>query len=301
MEFIEVKCPKCGASMMVNSQLKRCTCNSCGMDIIMGGAENSLTTANDLYEQEKARLQAQKDFKDEQDRIERQKRRERQEEIERREHQRLLDEVELPAPYGTFYDYKNYIIAGGIVMLIGILGSSFWLFGIGFIVLAAPSAYIAYKRNKNYKHVMEDPDKYREWKVKQLYKQWDEEDRLEKEEERYGRDGNGLRCPHCGSHNTYSQVFQENLGSSTWQDTSYKFKEKGHGCLWWLLIGWWWWMVDLMLWIFAFFPRLIIKLFASGWKRKKYVGSSSTRGGSVNRIGYTTMHTCNNCGHTWRT
>ena len=83
-------------------------------------------------------------------------------------------------------------------------------------------------------------------------------------------------CPKCGNDNVSVQTMSENLGTSTVTKTKSKYKEKGHGILWWLCIGWWWWMVDLCIWIVAFFPRLILRLFAAPFKKKKYTGSSTT-------------------------
>ncbi len=45
-------------------------------------------------------------------------------------------------------------------------------------------------------------------------------------------------CPKCGSENVDVNVQQENNGSTTISKTKSKYKEKGHGCLWWLLVGW---------------------------------------------------------------
>lgn len=103
-------------------------------------------------------------------------------------------------------------------------------------------------------------------------------------------------CPRCGSTNVNSQIFQENLGSSSVTNTRSKYKEKGHGCLWWLLIGWWWWIVDLCLWIFLFFPRLLIQLF----KKKKYTGSSKSVSTTRNQISYRSVFLCNDCGNSWQ-
>jgi len=105
----------------------------------------------------------------------------------------------------------------------------------------------------------------------------------------------GLLCPRCSSSDIGSEVFQENLGATTVTKTNSKYKEKGHGCLWWLLFGWWWWIVDLFLWIFFFFPRLLIQLF----KRKKYKGSSKSVSVTKNEIRYKTIFFCKRCGERW--
>ena len=100
-----------------------------------------------------------------------------------------------------------------------------------------------------------------------------------------------MTCPKCGSSNVEVTLQQENYGSTT--KTKSKYKEAGHGCLWWLIIGWWWWMVDLCLWIFAFFPRLLVQIF----KKKKYKGTASTE--TKNKIAYKSICICKDCGHNW--
>lgn len=102
-------------------------------------------------------------------------------------------------------------------------------------------------------------------------------------------------CPKCQSENVQMDTFQEQQGSKTITRTKSKYKEKGHGLLWWLFIGWWWWMVDLILWICFFIPRLVLQLF----KKKKYVGTSTTVSKTNNRVDYKTVCVCHNCGHKW--
>ncbi len=104
-----------------------------------------------------------------------------------------------------------------------------------------------------------------------------------------------MRCPKCNSENVDIQLQQENLGSRTITKTKSKYKEKRHGCLWWLFIGWWWWMVDLMLWIFVFPIRFLVQLF----KRKKYVGSSTSVSSTESKIKYRTICLCKSCGYHW--
>ena len=108
-----------------------------------------------------------------------------------------------------------------------------------------------------------------------------------------------MTCPKCGSSNVNVNTFQEDRGSVTTAKTKSKYREQGHGCLWWLIIGWWWWIVDLLLWIFLFFPRLILRLFTAPFKKKKYKGKSSTVSTTVNNVVYKTICTCQNCGHAW--
>ena len=104
-----------------------------------------------------------------------------------------------------------------------------------------------------------------------------------------------LVCPKCGSDDVSVETFQENLGTTTVSSQKFKFKQRGHGIIWWLFIGWWWWLIDLMLWV-CFFPfRLIIQLF----KKKKYKGTATTVSQSVNEVIYKKMFTCHECGHSW--
>ena len=110
----------------------------------------------------------------------------------------------------------------------------------------------------------------------------------------------GIYCPNCGSNNVQVSTMQENRGSRTFSRTKTKSRRQGHGLFWWLFIGWWWWMVDLFLWIFAFFPRLILRLFAGGWKKDKRIEKSRTIARTSNDIRYVTVCTCQNCGNSWR-
>ena len=104
-----------------------------------------------------------------------------------------------------------------------------------------------------------------------------------------------LVCPRCGGTSINVQVFQEQAGATTVSKTKSKWKEKGHGCLWWLLIGWWWIFIDIMIWI-CFFPiRLLIQVF----KKKKYVGKSNTVTQTVNQTVYKSLCTCQGCGYVW--
>ncbi|MBR6115772.1 MAG: hypothetical protein IKQ10_11460 [Oscillospiraceae bacterium] len=104
-----------------------------------------------------------------------------------------------------------------------------------------------------------------------------------------------LSCPQCGSDDIAIDTFQENLGSTTVSNQTFKFKQRGHGLIWWLFIGCWWWMIDLMLWI-CFFPfRLLAQLF----KKKKYKGRATTVSQSINEVAYKKIYTCRSCGNSW--
>ena len=105
----------------------------------------------------------------------------------------------------------------------------------------------------------------------------------------------GTCCPKCGSSNVDIQLHQENVGGNTITTTKSRYKQKGHGCLWWLFIGWWWWMIDLMLWIFIFPIRFLVQLF----KKKKYVGKATSVSSTKNEIRYRTVCLCKSCGHHW--
>ena len=104
-------------------------------------------------------------------------------------------------------------------------------------------------------------------------------------------------CPKCGSWNIDVSIHQENSGSKTLTTTKSKYKEVGHGCLWWLCIGWWWWIVDLFLWILLFFPRLAMQLF----KKKKYEGLSNATSETKNKFTYRSICLCKDCGYHWET
>lgn len=104
-----------------------------------------------------------------------------------------------------------------------------------------------------------------------------------------------LSCPNCGSDDISIETFQENLGTSTVSSQKFKFKQAGHGILWWLFIGWWWWIIDLIIWI-CFFPfRLLAQIF----KKKKYKGKATTISQSINEVVYKKVFTCRACGNSW--
>ena len=102
-----------------------------------------------------------------------------------------------------------------------------------------------------------------------------------------------IACPKCGSNNVDIQLHQENQGSTTVTNTKSKYKQKGHGILWWLCIGWWWWIVEIMLWIVAFIPMLLIKCF----RKKKYTGKSTSVASTKNVVTYKSVCLCKNCGN----
>ena len=108
-----------------------------------------------------------------------------------------------------------------------------------------------------------------------------------------------MTCPKCGSTDVTIENFQEDRGSVTRSKTKFKFQEKKHGCLWWFCGGWLLAMFDLLLWFVAFFPRLIMRLFAAPYKKKKYKGKSKTVSRTKNKIGYRTIYTCQGCGYQW--
>lgn len=106
---------------------------------------------------------------------------------------------------------------------------------------------------------------------------------------------NTITCPECGSSNIDIQVFQENNGSKTITKTKSKYKEKRHGCLWWLCMGWWWWIVDLAIWIFFFIPRVLLSIA----RKRNYKGKSKSTSKTVNDIDYKSIGVCMSCGHHW--
>ena len=108
-----------------------------------------------------------------------------------------------------------------------------------------------------------------------------------------------MRCPHCGSENVQIQTFQEQRESKTVTKHKFKAAEQKHGCIWWLAVGWWWSIIDLFMWFFMFFPRLVMRLFAAPFKKKKYVGSGTSVSKTQNKIEYKTIFVCQNCGKRW--
>lgn len=106
----------------------------------------------------------------------------------------------------------------------------------------------------------------------------------------------GLFCPKCGSNNVDVQLHQEDLGETTVTKTKSKYKQTGHGILWWIFVGSWWWMIDLMLWV-CFFP---IKLIRAVTKKKKYKGTSRSVSNTTRNVEYRTMCLCKNCGYNWK-
>ena len=118
---------------------------------------------------------------------------------------------------------------------------------------------------------------------------------------RHEKRSGGLTCPKCRSKNVSIQVIQENLGGTTITKTKGSIKEKGHGLLWWIFIGWWWKIIDLIIWFFAFFPRLVVHIIGSVVfpKKKKYKTESTTITHTSNKIVYKKICTCQNCGASW--
>lgn len=102
-------------------------------------------------------------------------------------------------------------------------------------------------------------------------------------------------CPECGSNHVRVDVFQEQTGSETNTKWKSKYRERTHGCLWWLLIGWWWWIVDLILWVLFPFFKL---LWRSGRKRH-YTEKGKEKSTTQNYISYRKMFVCQSCGHLW--
>ena len=105
-----------------------------------------------------------------------------------------------------------------------------------------------------------------------------------------------LVCPKCGSRNVETQLYQEETSAKAITKTTSKYKQKGHGIIWWICIGSWWWIVDLMLWL-CFFP---IKLVLAITKKKKYVGKGTSVTSTARDVTYRTVCLCKNCGYNWK-
>lgn len=260
-----IKCPECGKENISSSAI---SCPTCGFDIRgwqQGIEEERISKENEEKAQENLRFQAEK---------------------EEKERQNLINSISDPTMYGKIPVYVA-IGVGGI--LFALVGGSFWL--VAAIIGCGVYFGISYM---DYKKFLDNPETY---KVDKATKKVQKND---VEIVQPTTTNNGvLFCPKCGSEDVTKQVFQENKGSKTITNTTSKYKEQGHGCLWWLLIGWWWWAVDLILWFTMFFPRLILRLFAAPFKKKKYKGKSSSVSQTVNDISYRTVCTCQKCGNTW--
>lgn len=273
-----VKCPECGQE---NVSSNASACPNCGFDL-----KTHFLNIEKERRAEERRAQAEENL-----RI--------QQEMEQQEYFRRLDSIPEPPKYGKT---SVYVIIG--IFAVIFIASGGWV--VTLLCLAAGAGYW-YTSNQTFKKYIRDPEGYR---AEELRKQ-------EAQAQANGQTagavltgnvgvvqparsmGGKLFCPVCGSEDITQQVFQENSGSRTITQTTSKYKESGHGCLWWLLIGWWWWFVDLFLWIFAFWPRLILKIFASPFKKKKYKGSETSVSTTINDVTYRTVCTCKNCGHTW--
>ena len=265
-----INCPECGKEGISSSAV---ACPNCGFDI--RGWQKKMDDeriAVEMEEKAKANLRAQA-------------------ERDERERQKLINSVADPTMYGHIWIYPIVLVVG---IIFTVSGGPFWIVA----TIVGCVGYFGYSYME-YKKWLDDPDVFKYNKALAM---------AEKEKSKNAADiiqptttnGNGtLFCPRCGSEDVAKQVFQENQGGRTVTQTKSKYKEVGHGCLWWLIIGWWWWIVDLCLWIFAFWPRLILRLFATPFKKKKYKGRSTSISETVNKIGYRTVCTCNKCGNTW--
>lgn len=94
----------------------------------------------------------------------------------------------------------------------------------------------------------------------------------------------GIKCPSCGSNNINIEI--EEVGNISTSKTRYK--ENGHGCLYWLFIGWWFWMFKIM-----FIPLTI--LFG---KTNKSKGAFNTV--TANKTINKKVAICQNCGNHWK-
>lgn len=112
-----------------------------------------------------------------------------------------------------------------------------------------------------------------------------------------------MKCPKCGSENVNIETFQEEQGSKTITRRRFKVSETGkhHGFFWWVFVGWWWIPIKFTLWIICFPIMLIASLFGRVFGRKSYKGKEKEKSVTRNRIGYTTVCVCQNCGKRWTT
>lgn len=273
-----VTCPECGQENVSSSAA---ACPKCGFDL-----RTHFQNIEKEQRAEERRLQAEENLR-------------MQREMEQQEYFRRLDSVPEPPKYGKT---SVYVILG-VVAVVFLLADGWF---ISLLCVAAAVGYW-YTSQQTFKKYIENPEAYRAEELRKMDNQ--AQSRMQgtgpimtgnvNVVQPTRSNGGRMFCPVCGSEDIGQQVFQENAGSTTITQTTSKYKESGHGCLWWLLIGWWWWMVDLFLWIFAFWPRLILKLFASPFKKKKYKGTSTSVSKTINDVSYRTVCVCKNCGHTW--
>lgn len=258
-----ITCPECGKENVSSSAV---ACPNCGFEI------KEYTQKMEAESRAKANLEIKKQAEEE-------------------AHQRLMDEMPDPTPYGKL---PAYIVIAVVGLFLALVGSPIFI-----LIAAIVAVAYWYRSNTDYKQFLENPDAYKENKAIQMKAKAATGNGVNIAQPNTVSQSGPIFCPRCGSEDVTKQVFQENKGSTTVTETKSKYKERGHGCLWWLLIGWWWWMVDLCLWTFFFFPRLIIRLFAAPFKKKKYKGKSTSVSKTVNDISYRTICTCNKCGNTW--
>lgn len=87
MRLIDITCSNCGAEMKVNPELKKCSCNYCGRQMLVDDEIQKHQFINGYeygYDLEKGRLQAQEDFKLEQERREAERKEKERIEAEKR-------------------------------------------------------------------------------------------------------------------------------------------------------------------------------------------------------------------------
>lgn len=265
-----INCPECGQEGISDSAV---ACPNCGFDI-RGWHQRLAAEEKEKIDAEKAEANLKA-----------------QAEKEEAERQRIMDSIAEPNMYGKVWVYPVVLIAG---IILAIASGPFWIIA----AIIGGAAYYVYS-NREYKKFLENPEAFKFNKASTMAENNLTRNSAEVIQPTTTTDDGIIFCPNCGSENVKKQVFQENRGSETITRTKSKYKEQGHGCLWWLMIGWWWWFVDLCLWIVAFFPRLILRLFAAPFKKKKYKGSSTSVTKTVNDISYRTVCTCQKCGHTW--
>lgn len=81
-----------------------------------------------------------------------------------------------------------------------------------------------------------------------------------------------MTCPKCKSENVNIQMVSET-----------KLKKKHHGILYWCCFGW---LLDMMLWICLFIPRLLVAIF----RPKRYKTKTKHHSEAV----------CQSCGNHWK-
>ncbi len=174
MEFVDINCPSCNATIHVNSSLKSCFCNNCGAKIALDEDHNVIS-----YVDKDAPEPVVKKHTEEEDRIEFERRmREsqrddddhiRQQQEDDRLYQEMLDSIEIPSKFGDSKVYGIWFLYFLLFAAIGGLSKNTFWTELGFLVFAIPSAIHLINSYKRHKEIMKDVDAYLDEQVQLRY------------------------------------------------------------------------------------------------------------------------------------